>query len=256
MKKWVFILFLLSNVSVTMQAQETDWSKKDWSKNETTEFYEPTVKVVTPAATIGAPPSDAKVLFDGKNMNAWQKRDGSPSHWLLNNGEMTINLEQKGELLTKESFGDCQLHVEFRLPEDAKKGGKNNAGNSGVFLQDRYEVQIFDSYQNEVPIYSNGQAGSIYKQTPPMVNVCAKPGTWESFDILYTAPKFRQNGTVEKPAYITVMQNGVFILNHFEIQGPIEWIGIPQYKPHGKAPIHLQSHGSAVSFRNIWIREL
>jgi hypothetical protein len=256
MKVNKLLLFILLSCCFSGYCQETDWAKKDWSKHETTEFYEPKVKIVSPPQSAGGPPSDAKILFDGSSMNAWQQRNGEPSHWLLKNREMTISLDKAGDLLTKETFGDCQLHVEFCLPADAKKGGLSNAGNSGIFLADRYEVQIYDSYQNEVPIYSNGQAGSVYKQTTPIVNVCAKPGTWESYDILYRAPIFRDNGTVEKPAYITALHNGVFILDHFEVQGTIQWIGIPRYEPHGKAPIMLQSHGSDVSFRNIWLREL
>ncbi len=255
MKKILFYFCFLTSYEI--HAQETDWSKKDWKKHETTEFWDVKPKFVTPSPIVGNAPSDAKVLFDGKSMDGWvMAKDKSESKWKLENGSMTIALHS-GDLATKEKFGDCQLHIEFKIPVDAKKSpNRDDAGNSGIFLQERYELQIFDSFQDEVPLYSNGQCGSIYKQGIPMVNACSKPGDWNTFDILYTAPKFRQNGSVEKPAYITVLHNGIFILNHFEIQGTIQYIGSPQYEPHGKAPIVLQGHGSEVSFRNIWIREI
>jgi Domain of Unknown Function (DUF1080) len=254
--KIIYIIILLS-ITYNSIAQETDWSKIDWKKPESSEFWDVKPKFVTPATTIGNAPSDAKILFDGKNMDNWMMmKDKSPSKWKLGNGTMTI-VKESGDLATKEKFGNCQFHIEFMIPSNSKNEAYyGNAGNSGIFLQERYELQIFDSYKDEVPLYSNGQCGSIYKQAIPMVNACSKPGEWNSFDVMYTAPVFRQNGTVEKPAYITVLHNGIFILNHFEIQGTIEYIGIPRYEPHGKSSIVIQGHGSEVSFRNIWIREL
>lgn len=251
--KTAFFLLMFACLSLLIQAQEV--YQKDFTKPEATEVWEPKPKIVT--AGIGnAPPSDAIVLFDGKDMNNWvMVKDSSASKWKMDKGTMTID-PTTGDIQTKQKFGDCQLHLEFRLPEDAKKGPRDNAGNSGVFMQERYEVQIFDSYQNEVPLYSNGQVGSVYKQSIPMANASSKPGEWNSFDIYYTAPRFRYNGSVETPAFITLVHNGVLTLNHFEIQGTIKYIGIPAYEPHGKASIRLQSHGSPVSFRNIWIREL
>jgi hypothetical protein len=237
-------------------AQTESVFKKDFTKPEATEIWEPKPKIVTPG--IGtAPPSDAIVLFDGKNMDHWvMSKDKSPSKWVLDKGVMTVKIGE-GNLQTKQKFGDCQLHVEFRIPADAKNSPeRNNAGNSGVFLQERYEVQIFNSYNNETPLYANGQMGSIYKQVIPMANASSKTGEWNSFDIYYTAPQFRENGTLQKPAYITLVHNGVLTLNHFEIQGTIEYIGTPKYELHDKASVLLQGHGSAVSFRNIWIREL
>lgn len=227
---------------------------QDFSKPETTEVWEPKPPIVTPAATPGAPPSDAVVLFDGKNLAAWTDEKGQPSGWLVKDGVATI-VPEKGNLVSKQKFGDCQLHLEFRLPEDAKSKG-TNAGNSGVFLQERYEIQIFDSYNYEVPLYANGMAGSVYKQSIPLANAMTRPGTWNAYDIFYTAPKFRKNGSLEEPAYVTVVHNGVLVLNHFQIHGTIQYIGIPKYETHGKAPLVLQGHGSPVSFRNIWIREL
>jgi hypothetical protein len=258
MSKLAKLLILCLILSFPLLAQnETDWSKKDWKKPETTEFYEPKPPIVTAPPVVTPPPSDAIVLFDGKNMDNWvMSADGSPSKWRLNEGAMTIALKS-GDMKTKQLFGDCQLHVEFKIPADAKSSKYwGDSGNSGIFLQERYEVQIFDSYQNEVPIYSNGQCASLYKQAAPLANACSKPGDWNSYDIYFTAPRFRPNGSVEKPAYITVVHNGVLVLNHFEIQGEIKYIGYPTYDPHGKAAVHIQGHGSEVSFRNIWIRNL
>jgi len=224
---------------------------------KTTEVWEPLPKIVTPATTPGGAPSDATILFDGSNMNAWQHtKDKSASKWLLKDGVMLAK-KGTGELMTKQEFGSFQLHVEFNMPLDSKKVGYPDGGNSGVFLHGKYEIQIFDSYNNEVPIYANGMAGSVYKQVIPMANAMLKPGEWNSYDIFFTAPKFRYNGSVETPAYVTVLMNGVMVLNHFEIQGTIQYIGIPSYEYYsGKGPIALQEHGSEVSFRNIWIRDL
>jgi hypothetical protein len=253
MKKLLFSLFILTFCYV---AEAQNIFEKDYTKPEATEIAEPKPKIVTPG--IGdAPPSDAIVLFDGKNLDNWvMSKDHGPCVWKLKGGAMTVSLGA-GDIQTKQKFGDCQLHVEFMIPVNAKNSADhNNAGNSGVYMQERYEVQIFDSYKNETPLYANGQIGSIYKQVIPMANASSKPGDWNTFDIYYTAPQFRYNGTVEKPAYITVVHNGILTLNHFEIQGTIQYIGIPRYEVHDKAAIKLQGHGSEVSFRNIWIREL
>lgn len=230
--------------------------EKDFTKPEATEIWEPQPKIVSPGES-NSPPSDAIVLFDGKGMENWvMAKDNGPAQWTAKDDIMTIKLGS-GNLKTKQKFGDCQLHIEFRLPADVTETSEpNNAGNSGVFMQERYEVQIFDSYQNSTPLYSNGQMGSIYKQVIPLANASSKNGEWNTYDIFYTAPTFRFNGSLEKPAYITVVHNDVLILNHFEIQGAIEYVGIPQYGLHDKASIELQEHGSEVSFRNIWIREL
>ncbi|HTE31250.1 MAG TPA: DUF1080 domain-containing protein, partial [Chryseolinea sp.] len=238
------------------EAEAQNIVEKDFTKPEATEITDPKPKIVTPV--IGdAPPSDAIVLFNGKNLDNWiMSKDSGRCLWKLNDGVMTVALGT-GDIQTKQKFGDCQLHVEFRIPVNAKNSADhNNAGNSGVYMQERYEVQIFDSYNNETPLYANGQIGSIYKQVIPLANASSKPGDWNTFDIYYTAPKFRYNGTVEKPAFVTVVHNGILTLNHFEIQGTIQYIGIPHYELHDKAAIKLQGHGSEVSFRNIWIREL
>lgn len=225
------------------------------TKPQDTEFYEPVPPVVTPAAKVGDAPSDAIVLFDGQNFDKFVSyRDKvSPVKWKLADGAMTV-AGGTGDICTRDSFESFQLHVEWRSPiePDSLKG--QGKGNSGIFLQDRYEVQVLNCYQNTT--YTNGQAGSIYKQTPPMANACRKPGEWQSYDIIYTAPRFRKNGSMETPPYVTVIHNGVIVQNHTAIQGTTEYIGAPKIMAHGAGPIKLQDHGNAVSYRNIWIRKL
>jgi hypothetical protein len=228
------------------------------TKPQQTEYYEPKVRLVDAAAQVGDPPSDAIILFNGKNFDEWERADsavhGTPVGWKINNdGSMTV-VPRTRNIRTKKLFGDCQLHIEWKSPiEPASRQGQGR-GNSGVFLQERYEVQVLNS--RESPTYVNGQAGSIYKQTPPMVNACRKEGEWNTYDIIYTAPRFRPNGSVEKPAYVTVIHNGIIVQNHFEIQGTTEYIGAPKWIAHGKGAIELQDHSNEVSYRNVWIREL
>lgn len=195
----------------------------------------------------GGPPSDAIVLFDGKDLSKWHNGE----NWIIKDGYAIAN---KSGITTKDSFGDCQLHIEWAAPEKIEGSGQGR-GNSGVYLMERYEVQILDSYNN--PTYYDGQAGAIYKQQPPMVNACRKPGEWQTFDIIFTAPRFDEKGKLLRPGYVTVLHNGVVIQNHFELQGGTFWDQPPSYTPHPpKAPLHLQFHGNPVRFRNIWIREL
>jgi hypothetical protein len=205
----------------------------------------PTPTVVTPGEN-GGPPSDAIVLFDGTDLSAWEPADT----WPIADGAFT---EGRGDIRTRKSFGDCQLHLEWASPEEPS-GTSQNRGNSGIFLQDRYEIQILDSYESET--YPDGQAGAIYKQTPPMVNAMRPPGEWNTYDILWTAPRFSDDGTLESPAYITALHNGVVILNHFAVLGQTPWADVPKYTAHGPAPIRLQDHGHPVKFRNIWVREI
>ena len=217
-----------------------------------TEVWEPVPPVVTPGEG-AAPPSDAIVLFDGIHTSAWQHSKGEPVQWKVEDGAMTV-VKKTGNILTKQGFGDCQLHIEWRTPAEVV-GESQGRGNSGIFLQSRYELQVLDSYNNRT--YSNGQAGSLYKQAIPLVNACRKPGEWQAYDAIYTAPRFADDGTVQRPAFITVLQNGVLVQNHFELKGPTEYIGQPKYKKHNpKEPLMLQDHGNPVSYRNIWIREL
>lgn len=206
----------------------------------------PLPKVVDPGP-VGGPPADAIVLFDGKDLSKWENGED----WLVQDGTATA---QKHDLHTKQAFGDCQLHVEWAEPEKIEGAGQGR-GNSGVFLMGIYEVQVLDSYQNDT--YPDGQCGSIYKQRPPLVNVNRKPGQWQTYDIIWQAPRFDAAGKLTQPAYITVLQNGVLVQNHFEVLGKTFWDQKPSYSPHPpKLPLALQYHNNPVRFRNVWIREL
>jgi hypothetical protein len=232
-------------------------------KPEDTEYWSPEPKIVTPGATAGAPPSDAIVLFDGKNLDEWvMNRDKAPADWIVANGIATVNKAGHGNIETKRSFKNYQLHVEWRIPENIT-GTSQARGNSGVFLastgpgDDGYELQVLDSYNNKT--YVNGQAGAIYKQSPPLVNPNRKPGEWQTYDVVWTAPIFNADGSLKTPAYATVLFNGVLVQNHFELTGQTLYIGKPFYKAYTSAPIKLQAHGDKsepLSYRNIWIREL
>ncbi len=234
------------------------------ARPEDTEVWEPVPKVVTPGANNTAPPSDAIVLFDGKNQDEWvTTRDKSPAKWTVTDGVLTVNKEKDaGSIETKRSFKNYQLHLEWKVPENITGSGQAR-GNSGVFLASTgpgdagYELQILDSYNNKT--YVNGQAGSIYKQAIPLANPCRKPGEWQTYDVVWTAPTFDENGSLKTPAYVSVLFNGVLVENHFELKGETRYIGKPFYKKYDTAPIKLQAHGDKsepVSFRNIWVREL
>jgi hypothetical protein len=217
-----------------------------------TEVWEPVPAKVTPGEGTKAP-SDAIVLFDGKDLSAWRHDDGSPAKWRVADGAFTV-VKGTGGIVTRSPFGDCQLHVEWRAPETIEGEGQGR-GNSGIYLQGRYEVQVLDSYESRT--YSNGQAGSIYKQHIPLVNACRKPGEWQTYDIVFSAPRFNEDGSVKRPAYVTVLHNGVLIQNHVELKGSTAYIGAPSYTKHElKLPLMLQDHGNPVSYRDIWIREL
>lgn len=242
----------------TSGAQPARGSPKD------TEVWEPEPKVVTPGATDAAPPSDAIVLFDGKNLDEWvSNRDKMPARWIVSNGVMTVSKEKGvGNIETKRTFQNYQLHIEWKIPENIT-GTDQARGNSGVFLaltgqgDAGYELQILDSFKNRT--YSNGQAGSIYKQGIPLVNPSRKPGEWQTYDVVWMAPLFNADGSLKTAANVTVFFNGVLVQNHFELTGETLYIGKPFYKKYESAPIKLQAHGDAsepVSFRNIWVREL
>lgn len=238
------------------QAQEKKYPEPMPMKPEMSEYWTPQPRIVTPGnmATQSAP-SDAIILFDGKDLSAWQHYNGDPAQWPIKNGVVTVD-KSKGDIRTREEFGSFQLHIEWMIPKGIE-GESQSRGNSGVFLQGKYEVQVLDSYENET--YVNGMAGSIYKQTPPLVNVMRKPGEWNVYDIIYSAPVFNEDGTYRFRPYVTVIQNGVVLQNHTEILGTTEWIGFPRTEKHGDGPIILQSHGdpsAPISFRNIWIRRL
>lgn len=196
---------------------------------------------------VGGPPSDAIVLLGDGDLSAWKGGE----KWLVENGVATA---KGGGLTTKERFGDCQLHLEWASPEEVKGSGQGR-GNSGVYLMGRYEVQILDSYDNKT--YFDGQAGSLYKTKPPLVNACRKPGEWQTYDIIFHAPKFDAHGTLLKPADITVLHNGVLVQDHTQLLGTTAYEEPPSYKPHGeREPIQIQFHGNPVRFRNIWLREI
>jgi hypothetical protein len=217
-----------------------------------TEVWDPVPPVVTPGD--GAqPPGDAIVLFNGKNLDGWTAENGNPAGWDVTGGILTVK-PGSGSIRTTKRFSDCQLHVEWRSPSVVTGDGQGR-GNSGIYLQSRYEIQVLDSYNN--PTYSNGQAGSVYKQSIPLVNASRKPGEWQSYDIIYTAPRFNPDSTLRTPASVTVLQNGVLIQNHTEIKGATVYIGQPKYTYHAfQQPLLLQEHGNPVSFRNIWVREI
>jgi len=231
------------------------------TRPEETELWSPVPPIVRPG-TNGSPPSDAVVLFDGTNLDEWVlMKDKSPATWTLGDGVMTVN-KAVGGIETKRSFTDYQLHIEWRIPVGITGSGQAR-GNSGVFLASTgpgdmgYELQVLDSYENKT--YVNGQAGSIYKQSPPLVNAMRPPGEWQVYDVIWTAPRFNADGSLKSPAYITALHNGVLVQNHYQLKGHTPYIGLPQYKAHGAAPIKLQAHGDPsppISFRNIWIRQL
>ena len=234
------------------------------AKHEDTEFYTPVPAVVSPAKVLGNAPSDAIVLFDGKNMDQWVMTNdrSKPATWKVSKGAFTVD-KQGGNIETKQSFNNYQLHLEWKVPANITGEGQAR-GNSGLFLASigkgdlGYELQILDAYNN--PTYTNGMAGSVYKQTTPLVNPSKKPGEWQTYDVLWTAPVFETDGSLKSPAKVTVLYNGVVVQNNFELKGPSQYVGLPSYqKAHGASPIKLQAHGDKsepLSFRNIWIREL
>lgn len=223
---------------------------------EMTEIWEPQVKVITPAKKLGDAPSDAIILFDGTNLNQWvsQKDSTKPAPWKIVDNDYMEIVNGTGGIQTKMQFGDCQLHVEWSAPDEVVNGGQMR-GNSGVFLQNRYELQVLDSYNNRT--YSNGQAGSIYKDHPPLVNAMRTPLEWNTYDVIYTAPRFAANGLIDAPAKITVLHNGVLVQNNVIINGLTLYTGLHNYpSAHGDDIISLQEHGCKTQFRNIWIRKL
>ena len=227
------------------------WAQKTEIKPEETEVWEPEPTIITPGEGT-KPPSDAIVLL-GNDTKAWEHADGSPVKWIMEDGILTVK-PKSGGIQSKQSFGSIQLHIEWRTPPLDKSLKSQGRGNSGIFFQSKYELQVLDSYENRT--YSNGQAGSIYKQHAPLVNASRPPHEWQSYDVVFTAPQFSEEGNLLRPAFITVFHNGVLIQNNVQLKGPTEYIGYPQYKKHGKLPLTLQDHNNTTSFRNIWVREL
>jgi hypothetical protein len=244
------VIFLLLSASTTCLAQEID--RKNGNP-KLSEYYEPAAPVVTPGKTAHDAPSDAIVLFDGKDFSNWVGDKGQPIGWTLENGAMVVK-GGSGGIRSKRGFGDCQMHIEFRTPAKVEGDGQGR-GNSGIFIMGTYELQVLDNYANKT--YVNGQAGSMYKQLPPLVNACRPPGEWQTYDIIFTAPRFYPDGRLQSQARITVLHNGVLVQNNMSIWGSTEYIGSPVYKKHSdKEPISLQDHGNPTAFRNIWVREL
>lgn len=241
-----------------------------------TEVWEPVPPVVSPGSSVAAPPADAIILFDGKSLDEWQSPQfkGEPSdiaslekmlkeldanfsnenaNWTLQDGEMEVK-KGAGAIETKQKFGDMQLHIEWMAPKAEGKEGQGYS-NSGVFLMGLYEIQVLNSYENKT--YPNGQAGSIYKQHIPLANPCRPPGEWQTYDIIFKAPKFDNKGALVSPGYVTLLFNGVLVLNNVELKGPTVYRGHPRHIAHpDKMPLRLQDHGDPVRFRNIWVREL
>lgn len=234
----------------------------DQSKPEETEAWKPVPPIVSPVVAPGGAPSDAIVLFDGHDLGQWvATNDKSPAAWTVADGVLTVD-KSKGNIETRRAFRDYQLHLEWRVPAGIAGSGQAR-GNSGVFLASTgagdkgYEVQILDSFQN--PTYVNGQAASVYKQHPPLVNASREPGAWQTYDIVWRAPVFGADGALLTPAVVTVIHNGALVQDHAVLAGETVYVGKPRYTAHGPAPIKLQAHGdpsAPISFRNIWVREL
>jgi len=257
LRKYIFIalsLYLFIGYKGISQEGRNE-VKKEPTKPKETEIWKPRVPVVSPGEKNGAP-SDAIVLFNGSDFDHWvSAKDSTTVKWILNkDGSMTVK-NRTGGIQTKKNFGSVQLHIEWKSPKRVQ-GENQSRANSGVFLQKRYEVQVLDNNDNDT--YVNGQVGSIYKQSTPLVMASSPTGEWNTYDIIYHAPKFDRAGIKIKSGTITVLHNGILIQDHYILKGTTEYIGWPKNKPHGKAPIFLQDHGdhSRVSYRNIWVREL
>jgi hypothetical protein len=213
----------------------------------------PPVVTPGPAGPQVAPPSDAVVLFEGKDLSGWVGDKGQPAGWKVENGYMEV-VPKSGDIKTLKTFGDCQLHVEWASPEVAK-GQSQDRGNSGVFLMETYEVQVLDSFESRT--YADGSAASIYGQYPPLVNACRKPGEWQTYDIVFHRPRFDKSGNVLEPARMTIFHNGILVHDNDVLTGPTAWKARPPYKPHAdRLAISLQDHGHTVRYRDIWIRDL
>jgi len=232
------------------QAWRIPWKVSDYNR--------PHPQVITPGTEsnqqqAGKPPSDAIVLFDGKDLSAWASSRGGPAKWTLKQGHMETG-NNAGDIVTRQAFGDCQLHVEWATPTPPK-GEDQGRGNSGVYLMSLYEIQVLDSFENCT--YADGQAAAIYAQYPPLVNASRPPGQWQSYDVIFHGPRFDKEGGLRRTARVTLFHNGVLVQDHVELTGPTDYMKRPPYRPHPeKMPLLLQDHGNPVSFRNIWVREI
>ena len=255
----VIVSLLLAVIFLSLSSYAVQENTKYAVHDETRE--NPTV--IKPPERLGQHPSDATVLFDGEDTSQWvSEKDGKEVKWKIENGYMEV-VRKTGGIRTKKMFGNCQLHVEWCTPEGIDpKITDQKRSNSGVFLMDRYEVQVLDSYTEnnykDNRTYADGQAAALYGQHPPMVNVCRKPGQWQAYDISFLKPLFDENGKLIRKARITVLHNGVVVHNNLEIEGSTRHKKKASYRPHpdGKGYIRLQDHGNPIRFRNIWVREL
>jgi hypothetical protein len=272
--KKVFLLLsaffmMIQCVSAQTPAELAEKARKDKEnaeKAKSTEVYSPVPKIVTPGKTDAEPPSDAIVLFDGRNLDLWRAEGPDSTKaagWKVHDDIVTVDKKAKG-ILTRQRFLDFQLHIEFRIPKDITGSGQAR-GNSGIFLacisdsgaDVGYELQVLDNYHNET--YVNGQVGSIYKQGIPLANPSRKPGEWQDYEVVWTAPRFKEDGSLDSPGRVTAFLNGVLVQNNYIVKGVTMYIGQPYYKKHGASPIKLQAHGDPsepISFRNIWLRTL
>lgn len=254
--RWLFPLFLAAASAAVLGARQepvgyTDTPFLPGGKWRVHDANRPNPPVVHPGAQPGAAPSDATVLFDGKDLSAWQGGDGKPAGWKLVDGVMEVN--GSGNIQTKAEFGDFQMHLEWAEPKEISESSQGR-GNSGVFLMGRYEVQVLDCYDNRT--YADGQTGALYGQKPPDVNACRAPGEWQSYDIVFHAPHF-DGEKLASPARVTVFQNGIVVQDDIAFLGTTGHRTLAQYSPHPpQGPIVLQDHGNPVRYRNIWIRPL
>ena len=242
---------LISTLAVGQVQPNSQGQQRDNMAPESTEWYYPVPPKVQPGEGT-TPPSDAIILFDGKDLSNWTSRDGEPAQWVVHNGVVTIE-PGTGSIITKQYFADCHLHIEFQSPVPEDYTGQNR-GNSGIMLQSRYEIQVLDCDNN--PTYVNGMVGSVYKQHAPLANAYTKNGEWQVYDIIWKAPVFGTDGELESAAIVTVILNGIVVQNNYVLKGNTPYTGFPSWKAHGKMPISLQDHGTKTSYRNIWIREL
>ncbi len=245
MKKLVLLLALLPAAALAQT--------NPLPKPELTEIWSPVPPKVEPGKAPGQPPSDAIILFNGRDLSGWESAKGGPAGWAVENGEL-VDVPKAGDIRTTQLFGDMQLHAEWMVPVLPPERKGQDRGNSGIYLQGLYELQVLDSYDN--PTYVNGGAGSIYKQSAPLVNALKPAPNWQTYDIVYYAPRFYKDGTLAEPARVTVLLNGVLVQSNFPIKGPTEFRGIPAYKVHGDGPILLQAHNNPVRYRNMWVRKL
>jgi hypothetical protein len=262
-----FVIAQISSAQTPAEQTAKDkLDKENAIKAKPTEVYSPVPPIVTPGKTDAEPPSDAIILFDGRNLDLWRAEGPDTSKaagWKVHDQIVTVDKKAKG-IITRQRFTDYQLHAEYRIPENITGTGQAR-GNSGIFLacvsdsgaDVGYELQVLDNYNNST--YVNGQVGSIYKQGIPLANPSRKPGEWQVYEVVWTAPRFKEDGSLESPGRVTAFLNGVLVQNGYVVKGFTQYIGLPYYKKHGAEPIKLQAHGDPsepISFRNIWLRAL